>query len=132
VDKAFVLDAPEQTVTSVSVESSENPAYTGDRYIHYMDIHSHNSMKAFFSTTDNSDEKATRLYTVIGRLDKYFPDIKTRISNGGKFMEIDPAEVFEQVACPFPGEWTDVIRFRDPHSDRKDELTLSMNGAEDL
>jgi PRTRC genetic system protein A len=132
VSQTYVLDAPEQTVTSVSVESSENPAYTDDRYIHYMDIHSHNSMKAFFSTTDNNDEKATRLYTVIGRLDKYFPDIKTRISNGGKFMEIDPIEVFEQVACPFPEEWTDVVRFRDPHSDRKETYTLSVNGADAL
>ena len=111
----YIVDAPEQTVTKASVESSENPNYAEERYVHFMDIHSHNSMKAFFSPIDDRDEKATRLYTVIGRLDQYFPDVKTRISNGGKFQEIDPAEVFELVARPFPDEWKSKVHFRAPH-----------------
>ncbi|MCL1842799.1 MAG: hypothetical protein FWF79_03220 [Defluviitaleaceae bacterium] len=82
-----------------------------------MDIHSHNSMKAFFSAADNKDEKATRLYTVIGRLDNYFPEIKTRISNGGKFLEIDPAEVFEYIATSFPLEWAKKVTLRSAHKD---------------
>jgi hypothetical protein len=74
-------------------------------------------MKAYFSPTDNMDEKATRLYTVIGRLDSYFPEIKTRISNGGKFHEIDPAEVFEYIARPFPPEWKEKVTLRSAHRD---------------
>ena len=116
-NREFIVDAPEQAVTSVSVNSNISADYADERYIHYMDVHSHNSMRAFFSATDNADEKATRLYTVIGRLDKYFPDIKTRISNGGKYHEIDPGEVFEIVSKPFPQDWKDRVRFRDPHSD---------------
>jgi PRTRC genetic system protein A len=115
-NREYVVDAPEQTVTKASVESHENPDYAGDRYIHYMDIHSHNSMKAFFSAVDDKDEQATRLYSVIGRLDKYFPDIKTRISNGGKFLEIDSGEVFEPVSEPFPAEWKSKVRFRESHN----------------
>ena len=69
----FVVDAPEQTVTKASVESKISEKYTDGHYIHYMDIHSHNSMRAFFSPSDNADEKATRLYTVIGNLQEYFP-----------------------------------------------------------
>jgi len=113
----FVVDAPSQTVSKVSVHSEENPDYLDERYIHYMDIHSHNSMRAFFSPTDDKDEKATRLYSVIGRLDSYFPEIKTRISNGGKFLEIDPAEVFEYIASPFPPEWKDNVKLRAAHGD---------------
>jgi hypothetical protein len=52
-------------------------------------------MRAFFSATDNADEKATRVYAVIGNVLSYFPEIKVRISNGGKFHEIEPEVVFE-------------------------------------
>jgi len=114
-NREYVVDAPEQTVTKASVEGRENSDYINERYIHFMDIHSHNSMEAFFSPIDDKDEKATRLYTVIGRLDKYLPDVKTRISNGGKFQEIDPAEVFEMVARPFPDEWKNKVHFRASH-----------------
>lgn len=109
-EKRFLIDAPEQTVTKASVNSKTNDMYAGKRYIHYMDIHSHNSMKAFFSGVDDKDERATRLYSVIGNLHEYFPDIKTRISNGGKFLEINPEEVFELVTRPFPDDWKGKVR----------------------
>jgi PRTRC genetic system protein A len=107
--REYVVDVPEQTVTKVSVESTAQPDFADERFIHVMDIHSHNSMNASFSPIDDRDEKATRLYTVIGHLDKYFPDIQTRLSNGGKFWNIEPSEVFEMVASPFPDEWKDRI-----------------------
>ena len=80
-----------------------------DDLLHVMDIHSHNFMKAYFSTTDDADEKATRLYTVIGRLDKMLPDILTRISVGGKFEDIHPSEIFEYPFGDFPNEWLDNV-----------------------
>ena len=116
-NREFILDAPEQVVSKTSVDSNENPDFINERYLHYMDIHSHNNMKAFFSHTDDKDEKATRLYTVIGRLDKFLPEMKTRISNGGKFHEIDPSEVFEYIGRAFPEEWTEKVKFRTAHKD---------------
>jgi len=95
VDEVYITDVPQQTVSMFSVKGIINPAYDNERYIHYMDIHSHNSMPAFFSATDNADEKATRVYAVIGNVLSYFPEIKVRISNGGKFHEIEPEVVFE-------------------------------------
>jgi hypothetical protein len=112
----FIADIPEQVVTKVSVDSRINRMFAGERYIHYMDIHSHNTMRAFFSKTDDNDEKATRLYTVIGKLNGYVPEIKTRISNGGTFLEIDPAEVFEHFGVSFPEEWERKVRFRSAYS----------------
>jgi len=126
------VDAPEQTVTKASVESHVNLDYAHKRYIHFMDIHSHNSMEAFFSAIDDKDEKATRLYTVIGRLDKYLPDVKTRISNGGKFHEIDPSEVFEMIARPFPGEWKNNVHFRASHGAGKNSSVKQPTDGEDL
>jgi hypothetical protein len=45
-----------------------------------MDIHSHNTMPAKFSFIDDQDEKATRLYAVLGKLDGYWPGIDLRLS----------------------------------------------------
>jgi len=118
-NREFIADVPEQSVTKVSVDSQISGKFADDRYIHYMDIHSHNSMRAFFSQADDHDEKATRLYTVIGKLDEYVPEIKTRISNGGTFLEIDPAEVFEPLSVSFPEEWKSRVRFRTAHNEIK-------------
>ncbi|MCL2422247.1 MAG: Mov34/MPN/PAD-1 family protein, partial [Defluviitaleaceae bacterium] len=129
--KVFVVDTPEQIVSNVSVHSNENLDFLNERYIHYMDIHSHNTMRAYFSETDNADEKATRLYTVIGCLDKFFPEIKTRISNGGKFHEIEPSEVFEFIARTFPEEWKEKVNFRKAHKDEgvnPDDRDMSRHG----
>ena len=95
LDEVFVTDIPEQTASRFSVKSETNPAFDGDRYIHYIDIHSHGSMKAFFSAVDNADEKATRVYVVVGNVLDDLPEIKARISNGGKHLEINPDDVFE-------------------------------------
>jgi hypothetical protein len=86
-------------------------------------------MKAFFSSVDDRDEKATRLYTVIGNLHEYFPDIKTRISNGGKFMEIAPLCVFELAESSFPMKWTEKVRFRARHENEDSPLWIMEGEA---
>ena len=72
-------------------------------------------MPAHFSPTDNKDEKATRIYTVVGRLDKVFPDITTRVSVGGTFVEIDPSIVFEGFSGSFPESWRNAVTERKPY-----------------
>ena len=54
---------------------------------------------------DDRDERGTGLYLVMGELDRFFPDIKARISCGGSFVEIDPGEVIEGLRHDFPQEW---------------------------
>lgn len=105
----YVVRVPKQKLTHVSVHSVME-VYP-DHLIHVMDIHSHNTMPARFSSTDNEDEKATRLYAVIGRLDKVFPDITVRASCGGKFIPLSPSEVFEAdfKAYSYPDGWEDRI-----------------------
>ena len=95
---------PTQKVTNVSVDSKteEYP----DHIIHVMDIHSHNVMSAKFSSIDDNDEKVTRLYGVVGRLDKAMPDISLRASNAGKFIELNSEEIFD-FESTYPEEWFD-------------------------
>ena len=79
-----------------------------DDLIHVMDIHSHNTMPAVFSQTDDDDEKATRLYAVLGRIDQLFPEITVRASCGGKFIPVRPKDVFSE-SILYPREWDSQI-----------------------
>lgn len=100
---------PLQYVSKDSVNSIL-PDIDEDEYILVMEIHSHNTMEAVFSYKDNNDEKETRLYTVIGKLDHFFPSIKTRCSVNGNFIELNPSEVFEERSCNYPCLWDKAIK----------------------
>lgn len=107
----FVVDIPEQKVSRASVSGKISAAFDSGRFLHYMDIHSHNNMNAFFSKTDDMDEKAARVYAVVGRVSGFFPEIKVRIANSRSFIEIDPSVVFESVIAvrDFPEEWKSAV-----------------------
>ncbi len=105
----YRITVPKQSVTKVSVNTELERDYDAESFIHVMDIHSHNSMAARFSHVDDEDEKATRLYTVIGRLDRFLPQINVRISNGGKYLPIHPGIVFEGMDTKYPGLWPDSV-----------------------
>ena len=109
----YTIRVPQQELTHTSVHSVMEEAYP-EHLIHVMDIHSHNTMQAKFSPIDDEDEKATRLYAVVGRLDKMFPDITMRASCAGKFIPIHPEEVFETnfKAYPYPSIWDEKIAFK--------------------
>ena len=107
-EQRYFIRVPKQIVSGVSVDAllDDEELMTSDRYIHYADLHSHNRMPAVFSKTDDHDERATRVYMVVGRLDRYFPEITVRISNGGRFLEIAPEQVLEMPPVGhFPPEW---------------------------
>lgn len=107
VNREFFAYVPQQTVCRVEIEANlrDCPFDDAERYICYADIHSHNSMDAFFSSKDDSDERSTGLYFVLGRLDQFYPDIKARIFCGDAFVPIDPDTVIEGLEYPYPEEW---------------------------
>lgn len=107
----YTVYIPVQTVSKARVDADlTKEGYPEERYIHYADIHSHNSMAAKFSPTDDDDEKATRLYAVVGRLDKFLPEITVRMSCGGTYLELDPGLVFEGLGEVFPREWRENVK----------------------
>ena len=107
----FTVHIPEQSVSKARIDADlRGDALPEGRYLHYADIHSHNSMEAKFSAVDDQDEKATRLYVVVGCLDSFFPEISVRMSCGGVYQALDPAEVFEGIGEPFPSHWQEHVR----------------------
>ena len=69
LDSKYYVHVPNQKVSATSVDTSL-PEIDEEKFPLIMEVHSHNTMEAVFSSTDNRDERATRLYAVIGRLDK--------------------------------------------------------------
>ena len=103
----YLAYVPKQNVSKAGIHASlqENPYDDESRYIHYADIHSHNSMEAFFSSIDDADERGTGIYMVLGHLDHFYPEIAAHICCGGSFVDIDPGTVVEGLEEPFPPEW---------------------------
>lgn len=110
-EQEFVVRVPEQTVTKAHIDAKLNrDDLPEDRYLHYIDIHSHNSMEAKFSPVDDEDERATRIYIVVGRLDRFFPDITVRMSCGGTYLTLPPGCVLESFGAVFPQEWRNQVK----------------------
>ena len=108
-EKEYIIKVPKQRISEASVNSETDEPYP-DRYIHVMDFHSHNTMPAVFSGTDNADEKETRLYAVAGRFNQTFPEITVRAGCAGKFFPLNPEDVFEgNFFDSYPQEWKENI-----------------------
>jgi PRTRC genetic system protein A len=56
-----------------------------------LDLHSHHTLPAFFSPTDDSDEQEGRFYAVIGRLDLPTPQLVLRLGLYGHWLSNVPA-----------------------------------------
>ena len=110
-EKHFFAYVPKQSVCKEEVEADlhDCPYDDDERYICYADIHSHNSMDAFFSGKDDRDERSTGLYLVLGELDHFYPEIKARIFCGDSFVPSDPNLVIEGLEQPFPKEWLEQV-----------------------
>jgi len=61
-----------------------------------LDIHSHGSMAAFFSGTDDRDEQGMRLSMVLGKIDTNEPEYLMRVGIYGYFADVSFEEVFQE------------------------------------
>lgn len=63
-------------------------------------------------------KRSTGLYLVLGKLDKFYPDVKARIFCGDSFVSIDPNIVMEGLEQPFPKEWLAQVSIRSRKPER--------------
>jgi PRTRC genetic system protein A len=97
-DHKYVCHVPKQQVSkgSVQYDAEENLSITDkNRYIFVYECHSHNSMGAFWSGTDNADEKELRVYGVFGNLDNEEYKCLHRFFVGEKQVNVDVSLVFD-------------------------------------
>jgi PRTRC genetic system protein A len=102
-DPTWKLYLPKQAQSAGSVYPL-NPFAGGADTL--LEVHSHHHMDAYFSATDNRDERAGfRLFAVLGNLDKPRPRIRVRVGIYGHFWEIPASWVFD-----LPPYATDALR----------------------
>lgn len=105
-EKAYTIHCPDQSVSGASVnhrstfdQDQARVEGTGEAiWLHVMDIHSHNTMSAFWSGTDDGDERKApegRMFGVIGKVTQPIPEWKWRIRTRDGFMELGVADIFD-------------------------------------
>jgi PRTRC genetic system protein A len=91
--RTWRCSSPAQVATPTALDFADD----GEAVI---DLHSHNSMAAFFSETDDADEQGLRFYAVIGRIDTDTPEILVRVGVYGHHMDVPADMVFDDLG-PF-------------------------------
>ena len=86
--RSYRLVVPEQEGTATSLEYTPPAGVVAE-------FHSHGTSRAFFSATDNKDEQGFRIYGVVGRLNKYRPELSLRVGVYGHFAPADWSQVFD-------------------------------------
>jgi PRTRC genetic system protein A len=89
--RGYYLHKPQYMATKTAVYYSF--ADTPDALV--IQVHSHNTMSAVFSHTDDADEAVTGLYMVLGRLDQKRPQVNLRIGMEGAFTYLPLRRIFE-------------------------------------
>lgn len=115
-EKRYVIECPEQIVTAVRIDLTYSNQYTGRnslRYVPVLEVHSHNVMRAFFSSIDDADEQAYCIYGVFGRLNRSQIDMIFRVKSGNSFIIIPGSQIFEiefeNNDFSYPREWNDKV-----------------------
>jgi PRTRC genetic system protein A len=100
---------PRQRVSGGGV-SFDRDQVLEQKHLLVMEAHSHNTMNAFWSSVDNADEKADRLFMVIGALNNQTPEVKIRCGMAGHYIDMTIEQVFEKPIGPdIPRSWLDQI-----------------------
>ncbi len=90
---SYRLVVPPQEGTATSLEYTPPAGVVAE-------FHSHGTSRAFFSGTDDGDERGFRVYGVVGRLDKPQPEVRLRVGVYGHFAPVEWRDVFDG---PVPG-----------------------------
>lgn len=89
-EQEWKLFIPEQQATPWAVK----PLSAYDSPDVLVEVHSHNSMGAFFSAADDAEETGFRIYGVLGRVNGEKPEIALRVGLYGHFLPVNVESVF--------------------------------------
>lgn len=97
-ENKYVVQVPEQNVSGAAVRyNAEKNLSVIDRkrYVFVYECHSHNSMPAFWSGTDDRDEKELRLFGVFGELNTDNYKCLHRFFVGEEQVDVDVNLIFD-------------------------------------
>lgn len=104
-EKRYFNHVPLQRVSGASVNFERDTELEAKHHL-VLEMHSHNTMGAFFSSTDNADEKSDRFFGVVGKLNQSSPEMLFSFVCGGKRVIVNKGDIFEEEPeAQFPGDW---------------------------
>lgn len=109
-DKGYYLFVPDQKVGHASAVYDWSGVPAGSSVV--VDIHSHANFNAFFSGTDDNDDRNSIRYSmVIGHNDKPGFDYKLRFNYLGQKTTVDLNEIFQEVVhdTTIPETWVEKV-----------------------
>ena len=112
-ETGYYISVPPQTVGGASVSFTYTQEALPDGHIIVVDMHSHNSMNAFFSGTDNNNDKSGIYYSgVIGKLTPTDYVYVMRFNAYEDKADCDLEDIFEMPTIQVPSvpvEWLDKV-----------------------
>lgn len=112
-DRGYRIGIPDQIVSKASAQYTFNHIKKGD--IIALDIHSHNTMNAFFSGTDDGDDRKGYYYAgVVGKLDEKTPAFVWRLNIGEHRKTVLVDEIFDvpEKKVAIPKEWMEKVEVK--------------------
>lgn len=100
-EQGWSVTRPEQAQSWSRVGYSYDPAGV------VVDLHSHHTMPAFFSPTDDGDERGGRFYAVMGHLDQAHPQLILRLGLYGHWLYNVPGLALFDDLGPFVDTYVD-------------------------
>lgn len=110
------VSMPAQSTTPTAARFQDNGATV-------IDLHSHGAMDAFFSPTDDGDERGFRLYVVIGNVNTERPTLCARVGVYGHHWNIAPEIIFESIEPFVLGTYSESEESQDD-LDTRDDLDI--------
>lgn len=136
----LVLYVPKQNNSKAvtNYEQDEVRKWLRDNLSIYMDTHSHNTMSAFFSGTDDANEQGFQFFTVFGRIGTENTNV-IRYRYQGDWINLSIFDVFEQGEIPkgndttginYPVTWWKQATFSGGYKEKTEYELLEENTRE--
>jgi PRTRC genetic system protein A len=117
-ERGYFISIPKQTVSAAQVAFTYDKEALPEGAVIVVDIHSHNSMGAFYSGTDDNNDKTGIYYSgVVGKLTDTSFDFVFRFNLNEAKLKCKLEDVFEMPAKPevqVPQEWLDNVSVAAP------------------
>ena len=130
----YHLGVPPQTISKASVSYDWNYVPEGTSIV--VDIHSHNTMGAFFSGTDDRDDLNNISYSgVFGKLKDRNPETVWRFNYMKQKFQVKLEDLFQVQNAPdvaIPAEWLEKVTVQLPYQGNVGRRGAMVNGRWDM
>lgn len=113
-ERGYYISIPKQIVSAASVGYTWDAESVPSDSIVVVDVHSHNSMSAFYSGTDENDDKDKVYYTgVVGKITDDSYEWVMRFNLRDKKIKVTLDDLFElRKEVSVPAEWLEQVEVR--------------------